>query len=276
MQARYDNIYEIIAAIEPCTVRQAFYQAVVRGFIEKTEGGYMKVQQAILVMRREGRIPYSWITDGTRWRIKPTTYSSLEQALRRTAETYRRSLWDDADVYVEIWIEKDALAGVAYPVTKLYDVGLHVARGFASESFLSSSAEQIMEIGKPTYIYQLGDHDPSGVAAAESIEAGLYRLAPDADITFERLAVTPDQITGLDLPTRPTKSSDPRERAFTRKYGHGSVELDAIHPDTLRQLVREAIEQHIDQHALQITRVTEESERGILEAFAKRTEKRQR
>ena len=30
---------------------------------------------------------------------------------------YRKALWADADAYVEVWLEKDALAGVIYPIT---------------------------------------------------------------------------------------------------------------------------------------------------------------
>jgi hypothetical protein len=33
---------------------------------------------------------------------KPRTFSSLEDALRLTRQTYRRSLWDNQDVYVEV------------------------------------------------------------------------------------------------------------------------------------------------------------------------------
>ena len=38
-----------------------------------------------------------------------------DQALRQTAETYRRAVWDNQDAYVEVWLEKDALAGVLVP-----------------------------------------------------------------------------------------------------------------------------------------------------------------
>jgi hypothetical protein len=43
---------------------------------------------------------------------KPTTYGSVEDALRQTAGLYRRRLWDHSDVAVEVWLEKEALAGV--------------------------------------------------------------------------------------------------------------------------------------------------------------------
>lgn len=55
---------------------------------------------------------------------KPFSYSSMQAALERTAELYRRSLWDNQDAYVEIWLEKDALAGVLYRVTSSWDVPL--------------------------------------------------------------------------------------------------------------------------------------------------------
>jgi hypothetical protein len=74
----------------------------------------------------------------------------------------------------------------------------------------------------------------------------LRELAPDAEIHFERLAVTLEQIAHLNLPLRPTKHSDSRAARFEAEYGQGSVELDAIHPDALRAIVREAIERHVD------------------------------
>jgi len=100
------------------------------------------------------------------------------------------------------------------PVTSEFDVPLMVARGYASLSFLHSAAQQIAAVGKPTFIYHLGDYDPSGVNAGEKIEQTLEDMAPSADITFRRIAVTPAQIRGWNLPTRPTKSSDTRARGF--------------------------------------------------------------
>ena len=157
-------------------------------------------------------LPYDWLADNTRWQRKPRTFDSVEEALKETARFYRKSLWADADSYVEIWLEKDALAGVVYPVTSMYDVPLMVARGYASLSFLHSAAEYINDLDVPTYIYHLGDFDPSGVNAGEKIEETLRELAPDAEIIFERIAVTPQQIAKWDLPTRPTKTvGHPRE-----------------------------------------------------------------
>src|SRR6478672_3599029 len=101
--------------------------------------------------------------------------------MEETARLYRKSLWADADAYVEVWLEKDALSGVVYPVNSKYDVPLMVARGYASLSFLHSAAEYINELDVPTYIYHLGDYDPSGVDAGDKIEKTLKEMAPDAE-----------------------------------------------------------------------------------------------
>jgi hypothetical protein len=175
----------------------------------------------------------------------------------------RRCNRRDVDAYAEIWLEKDALAGVVYPITASYDVPLMVARGYASLSFLHSAAEAINELDIPAYIYHLGDFDPSGVNAGEKIEETLRELAPDASIYFERIAVTPEQIDVWDLPTRPTKQSDSRAKGF----GAISVELDAIPPDNLRGLVQMAIEQHLPPEQFKILKVAEESERRAIKAF---------
>ena len=124
---------------QPVTVRGLYYQAEVAGVpgIDKTENSYNKVQHQVLQLRRQGRIAYTWISDATRWQRRPRTFDNWEDALEQTARTYRRSLWQDAGVDVEIWIEKDALAGVVDDVTWEYDVPLMVSRGRESHQVLT-------------------------------------------------------------------------------------------------------------------------------------------
>ena len=261
VEARREALLVIVDDGKPMTVRQVFYQATVRDLVEKTESGYVKVQTDLTVLRRAGELPYDWLADNTRWQRKPNTFSSVEDALEETAHFYRKALWDDIDAYAEIWLEKDALAGVILPVTSMYDVPLMVARGYASLSFLHSAAEYINTLDVPSYIYHLGDFDPSGVNAGEKIEDTLREMASDAEIIFERLAVTPEQIVEWNLPSRPTKASDTRAAKFDSDI---SVELDAIEPNQLRALVQEAIERHLPPVQFEILKAVEESEREII------------
>ena len=88
-------------------------------------------------------------------------------------------------------------------------------------------------------------------------------MAPKADVHFELAAVTPEQIEQWHLPTRPTKKTDSRAKGFSGE----SVEVDAIPPDRLRQLVKDCIEQHIDPAALEKTRLVEAAEQDTLDSM---------
>lgn len=267
IEALKDALYAIVAEQHPMTVRQVFYQAVSRGLVPKTEAAYKNdVGRLLVLLRREGRLPYTWLTDSTRWMRKPTTFGSVGEALRRTAQFYRRSVWAESPVYVEVWIEKDALAGVVHEVTEAYDVPLMVGRGYASLSYLHAAAEQIRTQGKPAFIYFFGDHDPSGLDAIRFARQTLREFAGEAEIHFEHMAVTWPQIEAWNLPTRPTKRTDTRSKAYGDKP---SVELDAIPPDVLRSLVKKCIERHIDPQVLKRLAWIEAEERQMLETIAK-------
>jgi hypothetical protein len=275
-----DAIIEAVAADAPVTLRGVFYRVVSAGAIDKTELGYRTVGRELLKLRRDGRVSYADITDGTRWINKPTTWNDLDQMLEDAAASYRRALWHDTNAEVHVFTEKDAISGVILPVTQRWDVPLGVLRGYSSESFAWQVAQAIVDAPNTSpghqapsvYIYQLGDHDPSGVGAWEDFTgkvrgfvAEAYEAADPEDaelgwLHFERLAVTLDQIDEMGLPTRPTKRTDTRAAGFQGE----SVEVDAIPAPALREIVENAIIQHIDYSQYQLTRMAEQSERDIL------------
>ena len=84
--------------------------------------------------------------------------------------------------------------------------------------------------------------------------------------SFERVAVTEEQIAEWNLQTRPTKKSDTR----SKKFKGASVELDAIPPAKLRELAAQIIERHVDRERLKVLAVAEEEERKGLEQIADR------
>ena len=128
-----------------------------------------------------------------------------------------------------MFTEKDAISGVVRPVAARWDVPMGVLRGFASESFTWLAANYIrswIHAGRSIYVYQLGDHDPSGVSAWEVFARGIRGfLGDDAEnVTFERLAVLPSQIERWGLPTRPTKASDPKSCQVRRRVRRGGCD----------------------------------------------------
>ncbi|HEY8870937.1 MAG TPA: hypothetical protein VIM30_16335 [Candidatus Limnocylindrales bacterium] len=272
-------IVDLLEAEQPMTVRQMFYRLVSAGAIGKTEAEYKQTVCRLLAdMRRDNTIPYRWIADNTRWMRKPSSFDSAEDALRATARLYRRNVWLDLPDYIEVWCEKDALAGVLYDVTAEYDVPLMVTRGYPSLSYLHEAAEviagQIVRRSKRVTVYYFGDRDPSGVDISRNVSEQLTWFAlkitglpPETVgrfLAFDRIAVEPWQIAAYHLPTRPTKQTDSRARNFAGE----SVELDAIPPNDLRQLVRSRIEDHLPEGALDAVRVAEESERAVLTRIA--------
>jgi hypothetical protein len=124
------------------------------------------------------------------------------------------------------------------------------------------------QAGKTSFLYQFGDHDPTGVMIPQSLEnrlnefCGKYRCPPPI---IERIALTTAQIAEYRLPTRPTKR-DGNKHALT--FEGDSVELDALPSAILRDLVRGCIERHINPTELEVLREAEESERSILQQIA--------
>jgi hypothetical protein len=240
------------------TVRQAFYRLTTRAVVEKTEAGYRQVQRQILLMRREGVLPWRFIADTTRWQRKPETFDEVEDAVAQLARTYRRNLWRTQNIRLEVWLEKDALASVVAQATVPWDVPLMVSRGQSSDTFIWQAAQAAREAWRAkieTTVFALYDSDRSGRDAAEKIREKLATYSGNVPIAFELLAVTDEQIEEWGLPTRPAKE-DASETA---------VELDAIDPTRLVALVNDAIVGRVDQETWAHEKLIEESEReGLL------------
>lgn len=243
-----DAILAVVAEEHPATVRGVYYRVVsLGGIVDKTFAGYRKVQQRVLDLRREGRIPYDWIVDGTRTLSFPGAYTDLGSFLDIMRGRYFRNIWPEQHRRVYVFSEKDAISNVLSPVTNELDVPLGIVRGYASDSFAWEAAQSIAhkcDNDEPVFVYQFGDHDPSGVNAWETMTDMIRGFLTDEqnELTeFERLAVTPEQIVSMRLPTRVTKQTDTRADGFIGE----SVEVDAIAPTELRRIVREAIMRHV-------------------------------
>jgi hypothetical protein len=235
----------------PVTVRQLYYAAEVARLpgITKDDRDYGKIQY--LELRRDGLMPYEHIPDATRWMRKPKSYDSAQHAVAETARLYRQNIWTEIDERCDVWLEKDALAGVILPVTAEYDVPLMVTRGFSSETFTFEAAHNYRRIGLPVHVYHLHDFDRSGVDASRDLERKLKRFAAEAgiEVSFTPLEVTADLVEDWDLPTREPKRKTPADRRWPHDF---ACELDAIPPDDLRSLVRWGIKQHLPDDKLKV------------------------
>ena len=101
---------------------------------------------------------------------------------------------------------------------------------------------------------------PSGKLVPEVIERRLRTFAPRAEIYFKRLLVNPEQIAEWNLPTKPAKKNN----SHAKNFKGGTVEAEAIPARRTRRIVRERIEQHLDDNEVLVMRAAEESEADYL------------
>lgn len=244
------------------SLRHLFYRVSSLGLINKEESEYAKLSGYTMKWRRDGSIPWTAFVDSTRWYHGTRTYSNLESSLEISKNCYRRNLWQSQKVYVEIWTEKEAIAAISTQAANDFGVPVFAMKGFASGSALFAISQQLkyyQSLGKRVFVYYLGDHDPSGKCIDESIVRNL-REDHGIEFNFKRIAITPDQIKTYNLPTRPTKKTDPRSKSFEGE----SVEIDAMPPHTIRGLIEECISQHIDTQSWERERVIEDMEYDTL------------
>src|SRR5262249_23646240 len=152
------------------------------------------------------------------------------------------SALDDCAAYIEIWCEKQALAGFIWDVASEYDVPIEVSRGQPSLTQLYGTYVAIRNAaraGKRSYIYQFGDHDPSGEVIFNVIKRRLLEFCDkfgcDLRPHIMRVALTEEMIDEYDLPTRPAKRDG---NTHAHGFNGESTELDALPPDVLRDMVR--------------------------------------
>jgi hypothetical protein len=260
------RLYLLALEERPSTVRGMYYRMVSKGFLPKDDRAYNLVQQTLLHMRRDGLLPWRWITDSSRRVWGHTRFGDLASYGDHIATNYRKDYWLDSPVNVEVWCEKDAMQGVIAPVVLgEFGLDLYVSKGQSSASYLYEAAESIKDDGRPTVVYILSDFDPAGFRIAEKIEAGLREhVSEEQELTTRRIAVSYEQVIAHDLVTREVKKSDKGAAEFLDRFGDISCELEAMPPNTLRGLLRDHLEAHMDKDRLRALKMVEEHERDGL------------
>lgn len=152
-----EAILALTERYERMTVRGIFYALVGPGVVPKDDTtGYRPVQRQVLALRREGLLPWGFVADGTRWMRRVTTYGGVDDALREVSRSYRRDLWRSQNLRVEIWLEKDALADLLWPVAEEWGVPLAVSRGCPSATYVYNAAldaRRAAERGCSTWVF---------------------------------------------------------------------------------------------------------------------------
>ena len=220
------------------TLRQLYYQFVARDLFPNTERSYNMLGTTINDARLAGLVDWDNIVDRTRNVRQNSHWNSPQEIIKVCANQYQINKWENQKYKVEVWIEKDALIGVIEDVCKELDVGYFSCRGYVSQSEMWSAGYERFD--KPTIIFHLGDHDPSGIDMTRDIQTRLSMFSDD-DVEVKRIALNQDQIKKYNPPPNPAKVTDSRFDSYRDLYGEESWELDALEPQVLVDLVRKNV-----------------------------------
>ncbi len=258
------------------TLRQLYYQHVKDNLITNEEKSYKNLAALISDGRLCGLIDWDAIEDRGRVADKPYHSDSVEEhveTIKKVADGYTIDKWRGQDFYVELWVEKQALAGILEPLAHQNHVTLMVNKGYSSQSAMYESAQRFragmgtegeraeyredyhhctakefvgtewrgLESERDGLLLYLGDHDPSGEDMVRDIRERLQMFGCGERLEVQKVALTRAQITQYNPPPNPAKITDPRAEAYIQRHGNSSWEVDALDPPVLSALVTAAI-----------------------------------
>lgn len=263
------------------TLRQLYYQCVVANIITNEEKSYKNLGGLISDARLAGLMDWDAIEDRGRLPKEPPEWNNLEDLVDAALRAYRLPRWKGQENYVELWVEKEALAGVLEPLAREFHVTLMVNKGYSSSSALYASAKRFIAarrdgadvaddeddraLGgmKELKLFYLGDHDPSGEDMVRDIGDRLALFGVE-DLEVRKLALTMTQITKYNPPPNPAKLSDSRAAAYVEKFGDSSWEVDALPPNVLAQIIRKAFKEVVDKDLMDEVKEKESRDKARL------------
>jgi hypothetical protein len=233
------------------TARQVYYQFVSRGWLENSARNYKNLTNLLTDARYAGLVDWDIIEDRGRTPDIPPEWNNLGERVEMAIENFRLPRWVDQTNYVEVWVEKQALAGVLEPITWRWHVPLMVNKGYSSASAMKEAADRIkgrVHSARPptrAHILYLGDHDPSGEDMVRDVKDRLTEFGVPR-LKVHKVALTWEQIQLHKPPPNPAKLTDSRATAYIEKFGDESWELDALPPRELNRLVTASIQGLLD------------------------------
>ena len=256
------------------TLRQLYYQFVARGLIRNKQSEYDRLGSIVNDARLAGLLDWNYIVDLTRELDTLPHWNSGAEAQASIAEWYLFDKWATQEQRVEVWIEKEALAGVIAPICRELDVPYFAVRGYNSQSAAFESWKRALanrDAGQGTIIVHLGDHDPSGIDMTRDNRTRFSIFGGVEDyVEVERIALNMDQVRQYNPPPNPAKLTDSRVGDYLARFGSSSWELDALSPDVLSDLIRRAVESNRDDALWQEAVAAEEQHRKLLKAVSDR------
>jgi hypothetical protein len=148
--------------------------------------------------------------------------------------------------------EKSSLEPVLGPVAAEYGADLYLPTGEISDTILHQMATRTAAEQRPLVVFYFADCDPSGwqmgISVSRKLQA-LSELLGGFEFEVHRVALTPDQVRELRLPSTPLKRTEKRAGKWEARTGTKQTEIDAaiaLRPAELGQIAREALAPFFD------------------------------
>ena len=260
------------------TLRQLYYQLVAANEIPNKDTEYKRIGGLISDARYAGLIGWDTIEDRGRVPKVPLEFTGIPDLIETYSMAYRLDRWEGQASYVELFVEKDALASVLAPVARKWHIVFSTNKGYASSTALYDAAQRMNAASKRglsvTVLY-FGDHDPSGLDMIRDMserlnEFNLYHSGEDFEVV--PLALSWEQIQRLKPPPNPAKVTDSRAEAYIQQYGRESWELDALEPRYMQSLASNAIETLVDLEKMDAVIEREDKDKALMLNWAKQIE----
>jgi len=243
---------------------------VSQALIPNKQREYMKLSELISNARLSGLVDWDAIEDRVRIPRKHSEFENLENLIEAAFRSYRLNRWAGQSVYVELWVEKDALAGVLKPIADEYHITLMVNRGYSSQTAMFEAAKRIQsniqDEGNPTgesIILYIGDLDPSGEDMVRDIKDRLVLFGCE-NLEVLKVCLNPGQVKMHKLPPNPVKPKDPRATKFLKKFGGSCWEVDALPPEVLVAGIRLILDKLVDRKKMDAVIRHEERDKKTL------------
>jgi hypothetical protein len=241
-----------------------------------TQQSYKALCELVARARLAGEIPFEAIHDPTRpvtiWQVHKSPATFLQQEMNDFLKGFYRDLQQSQPNHIELVGEKNTIESVIAPVAGNYCIPLTIGRGYASLSPRHEMAQRFQRSGKANLvIIFLSDFDPEGEDIAHSFARSMRDEFFIDNVVPIKAALTAEQVEQFDLPPQmKAKAGSSRRKGFVERHGDDVFELEALAPEELQRILRDAIDSVLDIEAYNAEIDAEKQDAAYLETMRRR------
>jgi hypothetical protein len=236
---------------------------------------YQSLVELLTRARLAGLIDWHAIHDPTRpvstWQVYDSPRGFIREQIDDFLKGYYRALMQSQPNHVEIVAEKNTVEPIVRPIAMEYTIPITSGRGYCSIPPRYAMAQRYHQSGKDKLILLIiSDFDPDGETIAHSFARSMRDDFGIVEVHPIKVALTAEQVKEYELPPVMTaKVTSSNYDRFVDQYGETVFELEALEPDTLQGILREAIDSVIDVDAYNSEVSAEASDAAFLDGVRK-------